>query len=62
MATDDPLSLTELFQGGGEPWLPLLKPAIEELAEAAARTSTSWRRGTRPKVASVAHDAGGLCR
>lgn len=32
MSTDtpnDPLSLTELFQGGGEPWLPLLKPIIE---------------------------------
>ncbi|HEY7309344.1 MAG TPA: ADP-ribosyltransferase domain-containing protein [Gemmataceae bacterium] len=26
---DDPLALTELFQGGGEPWLPLLKPTIE---------------------------------
>jgi uracil DNA glycosylase len=26
---DDPLALTELFQGGGEPWLPLLKSTIE---------------------------------
>jgi uracil DNA glycosylase len=26
---DDPLALAELFQGGGEPWLPLLKPVIE---------------------------------
>ncbi|MFC4072249.1 ADP-ribosyltransferase domain-containing protein [Actinoplanes subglobosus] len=26
---NDPLSLTELFAGGGEPWLPLLKPVIE---------------------------------
>ncbi|MEV7725399.1 ADP-ribosyltransferase domain-containing protein [Streptomyces sp. NPDC087917] len=25
----DPLALTELFHGGGEPWLPLLKPVIE---------------------------------
>lgn len=27
--TDDPLALNELFAGGGEPWLPLLKPVIE---------------------------------
>ncbi len=33
---DDPLALTELFQGGGEPWLPLLKPVIE--AQPAAAT------------------------
>ncbi|MER7465341.1 ADP-ribosyltransferase domain-containing protein [Streptomyces sp. NPDC097981] len=26
---NDPLGLTELFEGGGEPWLPLLKPVIE---------------------------------
>ena len=26
---DDLLALTELFSGGGEPWLPLLKPVIE---------------------------------
>ncbi len=26
---NDPLALAELFHGGGEPWLPLLKPAIE---------------------------------
>ncbi|MEU7279054.1 ADP-ribosyltransferase domain-containing protein [Streptomyces sp. NPDC045431] len=25
----DPLALAELFKGGGEPWLPLLKPVIE---------------------------------
>ncbi|MGW3071965.1 ADP-ribosyltransferase domain-containing protein [Kitasatospora sp. NPDC001132] len=25
----DPLALAELFTGGGEPWLPLLKPVIE---------------------------------
>jgi uracil DNA glycosylase len=33
---DDPLALTELFAGGGEPWLPLLKPTIE--AQPAAAT------------------------
>ncbi|MCA6092985.1 uracil-DNA glycosylase [Streptomyces sp. SCA3-4] len=26
---NDPLALAELFKGGGEPWLPLLKPVIE---------------------------------
>jgi uracil DNA glycosylase len=26
---DDPFALRELFQGGGEPWMPLLKPTIE---------------------------------
>ncbi|MGW6572051.1 ADP-ribosyltransferase domain-containing protein [Streptomyces sp. NPDC054945] len=30
----DPLALTELFDGGGEPWLPLLKPVIEALPDA----------------------------
>lgn len=29
MTTNDPLALTDLFNGGGEPWLPLLKPVIE---------------------------------
>jgi uracil DNA glycosylase len=33
---DDPLGLAELFQGGGEPWLPLLKPTIEAQPNAAA--------------------------
>ncbi|WP_424890086.1 ADP-ribosyltransferase domain-containing protein [Streptomyces sp. XH2] len=33
---NDPLALAELFKGGGEPWLPLLKPVIEEQPEAAA--------------------------
>ncbi|MFE9480032.1 ADP-ribosyltransferase domain-containing protein [Streptomyces spororaveus] len=33
---DDPLGLTELFKGGGEPWLPLLKPVIEAQPDAAA--------------------------
>src|SRR5262245_28129934 len=32
---DDPLTLTELFKGGGEPWLPLLKPTIEAQPSAA---------------------------
>jgi uracil DNA glycosylase len=31
----DPLALTELFQGGGEPWLSLLKPVIEAQPNAA---------------------------
>jgi uracil DNA glycosylase len=32
----DPLKLAELFQGGGEPWLPLLQPVLEGLADAAS--------------------------
>ncbi|UFR00081.1 macro domain-containing protein [Streptomyces sp. Go40/10] len=32
---DDPLALTELFAGGGEAWLPLLKPVIEAQPDAA---------------------------
>ncbi|MER6314276.1 macro domain-containing protein [Streptomyces sp. NPDC001581] len=31
---NDPLALTALFDGGGEPWLPLLKPVIEALPDA----------------------------
>lgn len=31
---NDPLALTELFDGGGEPWLPLLRPVIEALPDA----------------------------
>ncbi|MFC9898378.1 ADP-ribosyltransferase domain-containing protein [Nocardia sp. NPDC127579] len=31
---NDPLSLTELFDGGGEPWLPVLQPVIEARADA----------------------------
>ncbi|CAL9403673.1 Uracil-DNA glycosylase [Streptomyces sp. enrichment culture] len=31
----DPLALAELFKGGGEPWLPLLKPVLEAQPEAA---------------------------
>lgn len=33
---NDPLALTELFRGGGEPWLPLLKPVVEAQPDAAA--------------------------
>lgn len=33
---NDPLALAELFAGGGEPWLPLLKPVIEAQPGAAA--------------------------
>ncbi|WP_236242699.1 ADP-ribosyltransferase domain-containing protein [Streptomyces sp. CC228A] len=32
----DPLALAGLFEGGGEPWLPLLKPVIEAQPDAAA--------------------------
>ncbi|MFJ8588914.1 ADP-ribosyltransferase domain-containing protein [Streptomyces sp. NPDC093595] len=32
---NDPLGLTELFKGGGEPWLPLLRPVIEAQPDAA---------------------------
>ncbi|MFJ9853765.1 ADP-ribosyltransferase domain-containing protein [Streptomyces sp. NPDC101150] len=33
---NDPLALTELFKGGGEPWLELLKPVIEAQPDAAS--------------------------
>jgi len=33
---NDALALAELFAGGGEPWLPLLKPVIEAQADAAS--------------------------
>ncbi|MER6347634.1 ADP-ribosyltransferase domain-containing protein [Streptomyces sp. NPDC001595] len=33
---NDPLALAELFNGGGEPWLPLLKPVIEAQPNAAS--------------------------
>lgn len=33
---NDPLALAELFEGGGEAWLPLLKPVIEAQPDAAA--------------------------
>ncbi|WP_433393290.1 ADP-ribosyltransferase domain-containing protein [Micromonospora sp. KLBMP9576] len=31
----DPLALADLFTGGGEPWLPLMKPVIEAQPDAA---------------------------
>ncbi|MEV0393728.1 ADP-ribosyltransferase domain-containing protein [Polymorphospora rubra] len=40
---NDPLALAELFTGGGEPWLPLLKPVIE--AQPAAATFIGPGRG-----------------
>ncbi|MEV0460064.1 ADP-ribosyltransferase domain-containing protein [Catellatospora methionotrophica] len=46
---DDPLALADLFNGGGEPWLPLLKPVIE--AQAAAATFIGPGRG--PQVVPV---------
>ncbi|MFI0793244.1 ADP-ribosyltransferase domain-containing protein [Micromonospora rubida] len=45
----DPLALAELFTGGGEPWLPLLKPVIE--AQPAAATFIG--PGRAPKVVPV---------
>ena len=36
VGSNDALALAELFQGGGEPWLPLLKPVIEAQPDAAA--------------------------
>src|SRR5205809_439106 len=32
---DDPLALAALFQGGGEPWLAVLKPVLEAQPNAA---------------------------
>lgn len=46
---NDPLALTELFQGGGEPWLPLLKPVIEALPDAARFIG----KGRSPEVVPV---------
>lgn len=47
--TTDPLALAELFTGGGEPWLPLLKPVIE--AQPAAPTFIG--PGRSPRVVPV---------
>jgi uracil DNA glycosylase len=41
----DPLALAELFTGGGEPWLPLLKPVIE--AQPAAPTFIGAGRSSK---------------
>ncbi|NUP35353.1 MAG: uracil-DNA glycosylase [Streptomycetaceae bacterium] len=46
---NDPLALTELFKGGGEPWLPLLKPVIEAQADAASYIGA----GRGPEVVPV---------
>ncbi|MFD2764943.1 ADP-ribosyltransferase domain-containing protein [Micromonospora eburnea] len=46
---NDPLALAELFTGGGEPWLPLLKPVIEAQPEAASFIGP----GRGPKVVPV---------
>lgn len=46
---DDPLGLADLFNGGGEPWLPLLKPVIE--AQPAAATFIG--PGRSPQVVPV---------
>ncbi|MFG2335193.1 ADP-ribosyltransferase domain-containing protein [Streptomyces yangpuensis] len=46
---NDPLGLTELFKGGGEPWLPLLRPVIEEQPDAASFIGT----GRSPDVVPV---------
>ncbi|MEV0382825.1 ADP-ribosyltransferase domain-containing protein [Nonomuraea sp. NPDC050643] len=46
---NDPLALAELFTGGGEPWLPLLKPVIE--AQPAGATFIGPGRG--PQVVPV---------
>ncbi|MEU8437459.1 ADP-ribosyltransferase domain-containing protein [Streptomyces sp. NPDC029216] len=45
----DPLALTELFKGGGEPWLPLLKPVIEQQPDAAQFIG----QGRSPEVVPV---------
>ncbi|MFI6741469.1 ADP-ribosyltransferase domain-containing protein [Nonomuraea sp. NPDC050451] len=47
--SNDPLALAELFKGGGEPWLPLLKPIIE--AQPAAATFIGPSRS--PQVVPV---------
>ncbi|MFJ6718499.1 ADP-ribosyltransferase domain-containing protein [Streptomyces sp. NPDC091259] len=46
---DDPLALGELFNDGGEPWLPLLKPVIEALPDAARFIG----KGRSPEVVPV---------
>ncbi|MDJ0382002.1 ADP-ribosyltransferase domain-containing protein [Streptomyces sp. G-G2] len=46
---NDPLALAELFKGGGEPWLPLLKPVIEAQPDAARFIG----QGRSPEVVPV---------
>ncbi|WP_267501545.1 ADP-ribosyltransferase domain-containing protein [Streptomyces flavotricini] len=45
----DALGLTDLFDGGGEPWLPLLKPVIEAQPDAARFIG----KGRSPEVVPV---------
>ncbi|MEU8840563.1 ADP-ribosyltransferase domain-containing protein [Streptomyces roseus] len=45
----DALALAELFEGGGEPWLPLLKPVIEAQPDAARFIG----KGRGPEVVPV---------
>jgi len=44
----DRLALDDLFQGGGEPWLPLLKPVIEAQRDAADFIGTGRDSGIVP--------------
>ncbi|KOY56847.1 ADP-ribosyltransferase domain-containing protein [Streptomyces sp. XY332] len=46
---DDPLGLTKLFEGGGEAWLPFLKPVIEAQPDAARFIG----QGRSPEVVPV---------
>ncbi|MDI9889464.1 ADP-ribosyltransferase domain-containing protein [Streptomyces sp. HNM0645] len=46
---NDPLALSELFEGGAEPWLPLLRPVIEAQPDAAEFIGPS----RRPEVVPV---------
>lgn len=45
---NDPFALAELFAGGGEPWLPLLKPVIEAHPDAAAFIGSGRGPGVVP--------------
>lgn len=47
--SSDPLALAELFDGGGEPWIPLLKPVIEAQPDAARFIG----KGRGPEVVPV---------
>lgn len=49
VSMNDPLALAELFKGGGEPWLPLLKPVIEARPDAA----TFMGPGRSPRIVPV---------
>jgi uracil DNA glycosylase len=44
----DPLALTPLFAGGGEPWLPLLKPVIEAQPKAGDFIGPKREQGVVP--------------